>query len=253
MPKSKLKVSVITVVYNGEKYLEETIKSVINQTYNNIEYIIIDGGSTDGTVEIIKKYEDNIGYWLSERDNGIYDAMNKGLSVAKGDIIGIINADDYYTLDALEVSVKAIEENAIDYSIGRVKKIPSNLVVSPTYPLKEKIYQGMMYPHIGAFIKKEVYANIGFFDTSYKVSADFDMAMRIHVAGYKAMFVNHIIGSILEGGISAGDMTKKENMQIAIKYGRNPFYANILYYKYFLKTKIKYFIPTSVLKYLKNK
>ena len=80
-------ISVITVVYNGEKYLEETIQSIINQTYDNVEYIIIDGGSTDGTVDIIKKYEDRIDYWVSEKDKGISDAFNKGVKVAKGDYI----------------------------------------------------------------------------------------------------------------------------------------------------------------------
>jgi glycosyltransferase involved in cell wall biosynthesis len=95
-------VSIITVVFNGERYLEETIKSVINQTYKNIEYIIIDGGSTDNTLNIIKKYEDKIDYWISEKDKGIYDAINKGIKLSRGELIGIINADDYYEIDVLE-------------------------------------------------------------------------------------------------------------------------------------------------------
>jgi len=88
-------ITIITVVYNGEKYLEETIKSVINQTYPNVEYIIIDGGSTDGTLDIIKKYEDYIDYWVSEKDKGIYDAMNKGILVSNGKYLLFLNADDF--------------------------------------------------------------------------------------------------------------------------------------------------------------
>ncbi len=94
--KDKPLISIITVVYNGEKYLEETILSVINQTYDNVEYIIIDGGSTDGTVEIIKKYEDSVDYWVSEKDDGIYDAMNKGIDIASGDWINFMNAGDSF-------------------------------------------------------------------------------------------------------------------------------------------------------------
>src|ERR1700742_4639960 len=92
-------VSVVTVVYNGAKHLEQTINSVLNQSHKNVEYIIIDGGSTDGTLDIIKRYEDKIDYWQSERDGGIYFAMNKGVSLAKGELIGILNADDFYLLD----------------------------------------------------------------------------------------------------------------------------------------------------------
>ena len=94
-------VSVITVVLNGEKYLEQTIKSVLSQTYNNIEYIIIDGQSKDKTLDIIKKHETKIDYWLSEKDGGIYYAMNKGIANANGDIIGILNADDFYSQDTI--------------------------------------------------------------------------------------------------------------------------------------------------------
>lgn len=96
-------ISIITVVFNGEKYLEETIQSVINQTYDNVEYIIIDGGSTDGTLEIIKKYEDYIDYWVSEKDKGLYDGLAKGFKLATGDILGYINAGDYYHKEALGV------------------------------------------------------------------------------------------------------------------------------------------------------
>lgn len=95
----QLKISIVTVSYNAAKTIEQTIKSVINQTYSNIEYIVIDGGSTDGTVDIIRKYEDRIAYWVSEPDGGIFDAMNKGIKVATGEVVGIINSDDWYEHD----------------------------------------------------------------------------------------------------------------------------------------------------------
>ena len=100
--KIKPKISIITVVFNGVKTIEQTILSVISQKYENMEYIIIDGGSTDGTIDIIKKYEDKIAYWISEADQVIYDAMNKGIDKSTGDIIGILNSDDFYDKDIMD-------------------------------------------------------------------------------------------------------------------------------------------------------
>jgi len=96
-------ISIITVVKNNEKYLEETIQSVVNQNFKNFEYIIVDGKSTDGTIEIIKKYNNKIDYWISENDKGIYDAFNKGLDIANGNLIGFVNSDDILTPNALEI------------------------------------------------------------------------------------------------------------------------------------------------------
>ena len=113
MDKEKLnmKLSIITVSLNNKDTIEQTIRSVLSQTYNNVEYIVIDGGSTDGTVDIIKKYEDKISYWVSESDKGIYDAMNKGIRKATGDIVGILNADDFYVDEnVLEKVVKCFEK-----------------------------------------------------------------------------------------------------------------------------------------------
>ena len=116
-------ISIITVVKNNEKYLEQTIKSVLSQEYKNFEYIIIDGGSTDNTISIIKKFSNEIDYWLSENDHGIYDAFNKGMQLAKGDFIGMVNSDDTLERNALSILVKYIQKNPnIDFVFGSVKK-----------------------------------------------------------------------------------------------------------------------------------
>lgn len=115
-------VSIITVVYNADNCLEETIKSVINQNYKNIEYIIIDGGSTDNTLSIIKKYEKQIKMWISEPDNGIYEAMNKGISLCQGEIVGIINAGDTYTSNAISIVVESYQNQSYP-SIGRLQRV----------------------------------------------------------------------------------------------------------------------------------
>lgn len=155
------KVSIITVVFNGVKTLEQTIQSVINQTYKNIEYIIIDGGSTDGTLDIIKKYEDKISFWISEKDKGLYDAMNKGISFAKGEIIGMINSDDWYEANAVELIVQAYGKNPdkkIFHGDRFDVKEDGSRKIRKFHPSKTKfMYYGMTYNHPSMFVKKEVY------------------------------------------------------------------------------------------------
>ncbi len=251
-------VSIITVVFNGEKYLEETIKSVINQTYDNVEYIIIDGGSTDGTVDVIKKYEDKIDYWVSEKDAGIYDAMNKGLRLSSGEVIGIINADDWYVADAIEKNIEVLQKTGRDYSIGNIKKVPSNIISKPITPLIEnEIYSGMMYPHIAAFIRADVYKRIGLFDTKYRIAADFDMALRIHIQQFKAVAIDKTIAIFSDGGISSDTQAKKENLMIVISHGKPWFSAYITYgiqlLKYFLAKYLPRQLVAQIFKYRKSR
>ena len=118
----KNKISVITVVKNGSKTIEKTIQSILNQRYKNLEYLIIDGKSTDGTLDIINKYKENISFIKSQNDNGIWDAMNKGISLAKGDIIGFLNADDTYNENTLKTVDNYFNKNKIDFLFGSVEK-----------------------------------------------------------------------------------------------------------------------------------
>lgn len=251
-------VSIITVVFNGEKYLEQTIQSVINQTYDNVEYIIIDGGSTDGTLDLVKKYEDKIDYWVSEKDNGIYDAMNKGLQLSSGKVIGIINADDWYIKDAIEKSIEELQKTGLDYSIGNIKKVPSNIISKPISPLIEHvIYSGMMYPHIAAFINIYVYKRVGLFDTRYRIAADFDMALRMHINNFKVVTIDKTIAIFSDGGASSDARAKKENLLIVMSYGKPWMSAYIGYLiellKYFLAKYLPRQLVAKVFKYRKSR
>lgn len=172
-------ISVITVVYNGEKFLEETIKSVINQTYDNVEYLIIDGGSTDGTLDIIKKYEGRIDYWVSKPDKGIYDAINKGIQLSRGKIIGILNADDYYYRDALSIVAKYFINTNIDYLFGSVIK---NQLRSKFTPWKIFYSFDFYSTHsVGFFVKRSVHEDIGLYSLKYACSADYDFFYKLIV------------------------------------------------------------------------
>ena len=138
-----MKVSIITVVFNGIRTIEQTIKSVLNQSYKNIEYIIIDGGSTDGTLDIIRKYENYLSYIISEPDHGIYDAMNKGIQKSTGDIVGIINSDDWYEVNTVSQVVERFESFAVDLVYGDINFIGKNgeIIRSENYSLEEIWYK----------------------------------------------------------------------------------------------------------------
>ena len=174
------KISIITVTKNSEKFLEENINSLKNQSYKNFEHIIIDGKSTDKTLEIIKKHEDKIDYWVSEPDNGLYDAMNKGIEVSTGDIIGILNSDDIYFSDALKfVNHYFSEQENLDFLFGTVEK---HKLMHGYYPDRIKWTFGFYTTHsVGFFIKKSSQMKVGFYDTRYKYSADYDLFYKMIV------------------------------------------------------------------------
>ena len=175
------KLTIITAVLNGEKYLEETIASVLNQSFRNFEYIIIDGGSTDNTLNIIKKYNEKLDYWVSEKDKGIYDAFNKGMILSRGDYIGIANSDDIYVDDAFQILNRYIVKfPKKDFIFGAVKKHWGLL-----YGYKPwKIYfsWGFYSSHsTGFFIKRSSAKKVGLYNLKYKHSSDYDFFYRMIV------------------------------------------------------------------------
>ena len=198
--------SIITVVFNGEKFLKETILSLANQTCKDYEYIIIDGGSTDSTLDIIKGNSHLIDYWISEKDNGLYDAFNKGMSVAQGNFIGIINSDDVYTPRALEIIKNYIlDNNNIDFIFGSVKKHWG--VLHGYKPEKIKYSWGFYSSHsTGFFIKRDSARQVGLYNIKYKYHADYDFFYRM-IVKEKLRGIStkkeEIVGIFRRGGFSS--------------------------------------------------
>jgi len=187
-------ISVITVVYNDEKYLEETIQSVIHQTYVNVEYIIIDGGSTDGTLNIIKKYEDKIDYWVSEKDSGIYDAMNKGINIASGEWINFMNAGDRF------YDSKVIEK-VFSYNVYNEMIIHGRVALNYKSDLISYYGSSKIIPHQGGFFRSDIMKKLKF-NTDYKIFADGELLSRIQDSDdYQAKFVDVVIANFELGGI----------------------------------------------------
>jgi len=199
-------ISVITVVFNGGgEHLEQTIKSVVAQTYDNVEYIIIDGGSTDGTIDIIKKYEHAIDYWVSEPDRGIYDAMNKGIKNSSGEVIGIINSDDWYDERTIEVVAKAFlampGASVFHGDLYRVEQRSGILFRKKPLSMKLPI-KDMVLNHPAVFIKAICYRNLGDYDTSFSLSSDFELIYRFISEGVEFYYCEDIVAYMRSGGSS---------------------------------------------------
>ncbi|AEJ61877.1 glycosyl transferase family 2 [Spirochaeta thermophila DSM 6578] len=247
-------VTVITVTYNAEKHLRDAMESVLSQTYPNVEYIVIDGGSSDGTLRILEEYSCSLDYWLSEPDEGVYHAFNKGLLLARGEIVGFLNADDEYLPRAVEESVGAILSSGVDYSIGAVIHIDQKILMKPIFPLSSnKIYQEMPYPHIGAFFRRSVYKKTGLFDTRYRIAADHDMALRIIKRGFIPVYVERVIGKVRGGGISDSIGANEEFMRIAVAHGKPRWKAYLSFAFQLVKVGIQRILPDFLVKCIKKK
>ena len=211
-------ISIITVVYNEVKTIEQTIQSVIQQPYQNKEYIIIDGGSTDGTVDLIKKYESFLSYWASERDNGIYDAMNKGIGLAKGELIGIINADDWYEENIFNTIAENYRETGSDHVIHGLLR---NFMEEEFYSMVGNSIRRLRYDmiqHPTCFIPRKLYQTYGKYNSKYKYSADYDLILRFVNDGVKFSFIEKPIVNFRLGGISSIPSAEKEMYKVRVKH-----------------------------------
>ena len=194
-------VTVVTVVYNGAEYLEDTIKSVIEQTYDNVEYIIVDGGSTDGTLETIKKYEDAIDYWVSEPDKGIYDAMNKGIDLGSGKWINFMNAGDLFF--NLEVFNEIAFNEHIHFNLIYGDKKFKGVSVK-ALPV-ENIEFGIIHAcHQSMFFSLDfLKLNLFYYNVSYRIYADYDLVARLYKFDNKMHYLNMPISVFQGGGVSS--------------------------------------------------
>jgi glycosyltransferase involved in cell wall biosynthesis len=204
-----MKITVITVTYNSSSTIRDTLESVKNQDCSNIEHIIIDGASTDATVSIAKTYP-SVSRIISEPDKGIYDAMNKGIALAEGDVIGILNSDDVFASDTILSKIRAIfEDSTIDTVYGNIiffKTGEENNVLRHwrTKPYYNRFFEdGEVPPHPALFVRKKVYDAIGLYDADFKICADHEFMLRmLKFKGYKSFFVDETLVKMRIGGVS---------------------------------------------------
>ncbi len=242
-----MKISLITVSYNSAATIKDTIESIRSQDYKNIEYIVADGNSTDGTVEIIKSYASFISKWVSEPDKGIYDAMNKAIRMATGEVVGILNSDDFYSATTIVSQVAtAFEDPSLDAVFGdlvfvdsrNLKKIVRSYSSAKWRP--EKFAKGFMPAHPTFFVRRKHYEQIGLFKIDYKIAADYELLIRflyVHQIKYRYLPLNMV--TMRKGGVSSNGIRSNIVLNNEIIRGcrENGIPTNIfnVYPKYFIK------------------
>jgi len=247
-------ISIITVVFNGAKTLEKTILSVLGQTYENIEYIVIDGASTDRTLDILYKYNENIFYWISEPDEGISDAFNKGISIAEGDIIGILNAGDWYEKQTVSIIVEYSLSNP-NYNMfySDIMMFNEHENIAYTRKANKKLnldcfkYKMPKIPHPTVFTKRKVYEEIGYFNLQLKFAMDYELLRRAYTKGYNFLCINHthLANMTVEGASNSNyGRTLNEVYKISTNYGDNQLISFIYnrvfrYFRFQLRTVIE--------------
>ena len=225
------KITIITCSYNSERYIADCIESVNSQTYKNIEHIFIDGGSTDSTLQVIKSKSPNARV-ISEKDNGPYDAFNKGIKMASGDIIGFLHSDDYFVNEkALGRVVAAFSNNNIDYysSTMRVIDLESNREIAvlgdvphkPTF--REQILRSSYYAHPANYFLKNVFAAVGPFKLNYRIAADIDWLIRMEKLGLKFVFEPEPLLNFRASGVSSKHMLRGSVEEFKIRIKHNGF------------------------------
>lgn len=238
-----MKISIITATYNSAETLRSTFDSVLSQTYTNYEYVVIDGLSTDGTLEIIKEYEQKFNgkmVYISEKDKGLYDAMNKGLAMATGDIVGILNSDDFYTSnDILHVIATNIKEKNVDAVYGDIHFVNGKDLTKCVRYYSSAIFSrslmrfGFMPAHPSFYCKREVYVKYGVFNTKYRIAADFDSLFRfIYINRISTLYIKRDFVTMRTGGVSTDGfrsrwLIMKEHSKIMKSYG---VYTNMLFF-----------------------
>lgn len=231
-------ISIVTICYNSASSIEETILSVLSQDYPNLDYVIIDGGSTDGTMDIVNKYRNRLGYVCSEPDKGISDAFNKGVRNSKGDVIGIINSDDILLPGALN-SIASAYDGKTDAYRGNV------IIVNKDSGFRGREIPSMKFPlapfithvaHQGTFISRAAYDRWGLYDINFRYMMDYDLMTRIYKGGALFKYVNYDIAEFRLGGVSVSDIKKKryDIEHVVLNNGGSKPLARYFYYYMYL-------------------
>ncbi|MHC4417479.1 MAG: glycosyltransferase family 2 protein [Planctomycetota bacterium] len=226
-----MKISIITVCFNSADTIEDTIRSVLGQDYKDIEYIIIDGGSTDGTLDILKKYCDQIHKYISEPDNGLYDAMNKGIKLATGDIVSFLNAGDFYAVETAILQIAtSFQKNDCEVVYADLEYVAENNSGKTVRRWKSQPYRDGLFekgwhpPHPTFFAQKSAFDKYGAFDLSYNIGADYELMLRfLKRYGITSCYIPDVLVKMRIGGKSNRNLWQiiKANIECYRAWGKN--------------------------------
>ena len=197
-------VSIITIVRNGSRTISRTIDSVLSQDFPGLEYIVVDGGSEDGTVEILRAREDNIALWISEADRGISDAFNKGIALSRGEVIGVLNSDDWYEPGTIHAVVAEMQRTDADIACGPLQYWDGDSRTFLTDSDPAKLEQGMTVGHPTVFVRSDCYRRLGLFRHDFRLAMDYEWLLRAKSSGARFVVVDRCLANMRAGGV--GDM-----------------------------------------------
>ncbi len=238
-----IKVSIVTVTYNSASTIRRAIESVLAQDYESIEYIIIDGNSSDSTLDIVREFEGRVARVVSEPDRGIYDAMNKGIALATGDIVGILNSDDYFSHDSVISTIVSQFDGTVDAVYGDVQFISSSTGKMVRYFSSKKfrpsrLKMGLSPAHPTFYVKREYYERYGHYNTDYKIAADFDLFARFFQTPMRYKYIQKPLVTMRHGGISTRVSSKLQlNREVLDSCRKNGIHTNwfLVLSRYFWK------------------
>lgn len=255
-----MKISIITVAYNSAKTIRNTIESVLCQTYNNIEYIIVDGKSSDNTLSIVKEYKEVFGENLiiiSQKDDGLYDAMNKGIHAATGEVVGILNSDDFFTskfsVEKIANEFQSKDVDGIFADVQFVKRENTSCIIRTfcsKHFRKSWLRFGIAPPHPTFYLRKSCYEKYGYYKIHYKISADFDLITRMISKEINVRYLNAVIVTMRDGGISTKNVSARITSLCELKRAckENNIYTNTFLLLFRFAVKIWEFKPWNMLK-----
>ncbi len=222
---TSVKISIITPTYNSAKTIRDTLNSVLVQNYTNLEHIIVDGKSTDDTLAIVNDYKEKAPYEVrivSEKDNGIYDAMNKGIGLATGELVGIINSDDWYEPDAIEKTLRTYQHQKYEIVYGMIRIYQDEKISEIQFYSHEFMLQHMIC-HPSCFVTKATYEDLGTFDLKYRSSSDYDWMLKRYSEGKTTFSTNYeMIANMRAGGMSGSNLGYRETLKLQLEYHQIP-------------------------------
>lgn len=251
-------VSVITPVLNGAATLDRTLQSVQTQDYPNVEHIVLDGGSTDNTMDILKEHDERLDFWRSAPDKGLYNALNQGAALCRGQIIAVLPADDALPPHAATLAVQALGQGDADFVYGQARLLDETgqeiclIRPVPREKLARAALQEMPFAHPAMFAHSKIYQTLGGFDETLRIAADQDFVLRALEAGFQGREIPEVLALVRRGGLSDSRAAARESLRVALAHGKHPLTARLRHWRSLAALTLRDLLPHRLFSLLKR-